>query len=86
MSVVCKDEDGQVLLFCKGADSVIFDRLSNSTSEQTIQETNEDLTSFGNSGLRTLLYSMKKLNAKDYHQWMGRYHVNIIQCIFFVLN
>uniref|UniRef100_A0A0E0AB15 P-type phospholipid transporter n=1 Tax=Oryza glumipatula TaxID=40148 RepID=A0A0E0AB15_9ORYZ len=28
MSVILKDEDGQILLFCKGADSIIFDRLA----------------------------------------------------------
>ncbi|KAJ6700921.1 putative PHOSPHOLIPID-TRANSPORTING ATPASE [Salix koriyanagi] len=28
MSVIVRDEDGQILLLCKGADSIIFDRLS----------------------------------------------------------
>ena len=28
MSVIVRDEDGQIFLLCKGADSIIFDRLA----------------------------------------------------------
>lgn len=77
MSVVVRDESNQILLFCKGADSVIFERVSQNTSRKALDDANADLTSFGNEGLRTLVYAMKKLNTREYNQWMTRYHVNI---------
>lgn len=39
---------------CKGADSIIFDRLDNTHSKH-IQETKTNLDNYGSIGLRTLL-------------------------------
>lgn len=36
MSVIVKDEDGKIILMCKGADSVILERLSQASLESEV--------------------------------------------------
>ena len=33
MSTIVKTEQGDIILYCKGADSIIFDRLANNITE-----------------------------------------------------
>ncbi|XP_024971436.1 probable phospholipid-transporting ATPase 4 [Cynara cardunculus var. scolymus] len=68
MSVIVKDETGQILLLCKGADSIIFDRLSKngrSFEEATIKHLNE----YGEAGLRTLAFAYRELEVSEYSAW-----------------
>ncbi|KAL1810608.1 hypothetical protein DCAR_0730319 [Daucus carota subsp. sativus] len=68
MSVIIRDEDGQIFLLCKGADSIICDRLSKSGrmfEEATMKHLNE----YGESGLRTLALAYKKLQETEYNAW-----------------
>ncbi|KAL3838195.1 hypothetical protein ACJIZ3_022786 [Penstemon smallii] len=68
MSVIIRDESGQILLLCKGADSIIFDRLSKNgrTYEQA---TTKHLNDYGEAGLRTLALAYKKLDEAEYTAW-----------------
>ncbi|KAJ6696313.1 putative PHOSPHOLIPID-TRANSPORTING ATPASE [Salix koriyanagi] len=72
MSVIVQDEDGQILLLCKGADSVIFDRLSKNgrIHEET---TTKHLTEYGEVGLRTLALAYKKLDEPEYSAWNNEF-------------
>jgi magnesium-transporting ATPase (P-type) len=54
MSVIIQDINDNIILYCKGADSVIFERL-NEKSQSIIEQTREDLDGFGREGLRTLV-------------------------------
>jgi len=67
MSVIVEDKDKNIFLMCKGADSVITDRLSKESLQGKIFiETDRVVTRFANEGLRTLYLAQKKLNRK---QW-----------------
>ncbi|KAL1829296.1 hypothetical protein ACET3Z_007708 [Daucus carota] len=68
MSVIVRDENGKIFLLCKGADSIIFDRLSKSGrifEEATMKHLNE----YGEAGLRTLALAYKKLEEAEYTAW-----------------
>ncbi|PIA42998.1 hypothetical protein AQUCO_02000449v1 [Aquilegia coerulea] len=72
MSVIVQDEDGQILLMCKGADSIILDRLSK-TGRLYEAETRRHLTEYGEAGLRTLAVAYKKLEDLEYHAWNSEF-------------
>ena len=55
---------------CKGADSVITERLSHeSLNSSTFKETDRVVTEFANEGLRTLYLSQKEINRKEWTTW-----------------
>ncbi|KAI3763388.1 hypothetical protein L1987_53845 [Smallanthus sonchifolius] len=68
MSVIIQDETGQILLLCKGADSIIFDRLSK--NGRVFEEaTTKHLNDYGEAGLRTLALAYRKLEESEYISW-----------------
>ncbi|ORX33448.1 hypothetical protein BD324DRAFT_639819 [Kockovaella imperatae] len=72
MSVVVRDPSGRIVLFCKGADSVIYERLARDQSplrEQTLGH----LEAFANGGLRTLCVAHRYLSEEEYSEWSKRY-------------
>ncbi|CAA0822414.1 Putative phospholipid-transporting ATPase 4, partial [Striga hermonthica] len=68
MSVIVRDETGQILLFCKGADSIIFDRLARN-GRMYEEATTKHLNEYGEAGLRTLALAYKKLDEVKYAAW-----------------
>ncbi|KAL0441390.1 UNVERIFIED_CONTAM: putative phospholipid-transporting ATPase 4 [Sesamum radiatum] len=68
MSVIIRDENDQILLLCKGADSIIFDRLS-SDGRMYLEATTKHLNDYGEAGLRTLALAYKKLDEAEYSAW-----------------
>lgn len=72
MSVIVQDEDGQIFLFCKGADSIILDRLSKN-GKMYEEDTRRHLTEYGEAGLRTLALSYKKLEESEYLTWNSEF-------------
>ncbi|KAI8836854.1 hypothetical protein BC829DRAFT_421625 [Chytridium lagenaria] len=70
--------DGRIMLLCKGADSVILDRLKDPAvlSEEeiaVIERTIDHLAEFGSEGLRTLLYASRELKREEYEAWAERW-------------
>ncbi|XP_052104565.1 phospholipid-transporting ATPase IF-like isoform X2 [Mytilus californianus] len=61
MSVIIKNEEGEVYLLCKGAESAILDRVIEGEKQITLQHVNE----FATYGLRTLVLAQRKLSEKD---------------------
>ncbi|OAD74275.1 hypothetical protein PHYBLDRAFT_177452 [Phycomyces blakesleeanus NRRL 1555(-)] len=57
-----------VVLYCKGADNVIIARLAPGQEEYS-QQTQEDLDSFSNDGLRTLVLGWRVLDPKYFETW-----------------
>ena len=76
MSIIVQEPDGgRVIVLCKGADNVIFERLKNKDKEeQVVQESTSDhLESFAGEGLRTLVIASAVLDPKMYEAWHGKY-------------
>ncbi|GMI93611.1 Aminophospholipid ATPase 5 [Hibiscus trionum] len=72
MSVIVSNEDGQILLLCKGADSIIFDRLSDNGRTYK-QETALHLLSYAEDGLRTLAFAYREIEAAEYESWNTKF-------------
>ncbi|CAA6666143.1 unnamed protein product [Spirodela intermedia] len=68
MSVIVRDESDQILLLCKGADSIIFDKLSKNGRIYE-EETCKHLCEYGEAGLRTLALAYRKLEESEYSAW-----------------
>ncbi|XP_034751745.1 phospholipid-transporting ATPase IC [Etheostoma cragini] len=67
MSIILKFPDGRIRLYCKGADTVIYERLSpNSRHKDTTQAA---LDIFANATLRTLCLCYKDISAEEYEAW-----------------
>lgn len=69
MSVILRtldDEDGheRILLLCKGADNVIFERLAPRIGDTFKEKTSEDLETFAGEGLRTLCLAQRYLSGE----------------------
>ncbi|CAA0828825.1 Putative phospholipid-transporting ATPase 9 [Striga hermonthica] len=65
MSVIVRDEEGRLLLLCKGADSVMFERLAKN-GRQFEQETREHVNEYADAGLRTLILAYRELSEDEY--------------------
>lgn len=73
MSVIARDPEGRIVLFCKGADSVIYERLAKDHDEELKQSTLKDLETFANGGLRTLCISQRYLEEQEFNEWSQTY-------------
>ncbi len=72
MSVVVRGPDGRLLLFCKGADSVIYERLAAKGNEHR-DATAEHMDEFAQAGLRTLCLAYAPVDATFYATWNAQY-------------
>ncbi|CAL5042267.1 unnamed protein product [Urochloa decumbens] len=72
MTVILKDEEDQILLFCKGADSIIFDRLAKNGRMYEV-DTTRHLNDYGEAGLRTLALSYRVLEESEYSSWNAEF-------------
>ncbi|PWN45004.1 phospholipid-translocating P-type ATPase [Ceraceosorus guamensis] len=74
MSVILRrHSDNAILLFTKGADSVIFER-AREGQEAIKANTDTSLEEFANNGLRTLCLGYKQISQHDYEEWAHLYH------------
>ncbi|KAI3727851.1 hypothetical protein L6452_16471 [Arctium lappa] len=73
MSVIVRDETGQIFMFCKGADTIIFDCLA-SNGKMFLEATTKNLNDYGDAGLRTLALAYKKLEETEYTNWYEKFH------------
>jgi P-type E1-E2 ATPase len=74
MSVIVQDSKGQILLYCKGADSIIMKRMDPDKNPD-LDATSRHLTVFADEGLRTLLVTYKIIPVDVYKSWAARYKV-----------
>ncbi|KAJ6220049.1 hypothetical protein RDWZM_005861 [Blomia tropicalis] len=72
MSVIIRNED-RIMLYCKGADTMIFERLDPSL-EGMKDITTEHLNKFASEGLRTLCLAKKDIDEAYFEQWKMRLH------------
>ncbi|CAL1710461.1 unnamed protein product [Somion occarium] len=73
MSVIVRNPQGQIVLYCKGADSVIYERLAADHDPELKEKTSKDMEAFANSGLRTLCIAYRYLTEQEYMEWQRIY-------------
>ncbi|TXT15875.1 hypothetical protein VHUM_00378 [Vanrija humicola] len=73
MSVVVRSPEGKIILYCKGADSVIYERLAQDQDEEIKNATLKDLENFANGGLRTLLIAYREMSEQEFEEWSKVY-------------
>lgn len=69
MSAIIRMPDGKIVLFCKGADSVIYSRLKRGEQTQLRKTTAEHLEMFAREGLRTLCIARREIDEDEYQRW-----------------
>ncbi|OBT97906.2 hypothetical protein VE01_03868 [Pseudogymnoascus verrucosus] len=75
MSAIIEMPDGKIVLFCKGADSMIYSRLKRGEQPELRRETAEHLEMFAREGLRTLCIAERELDPAEYSRWNQEYEV-----------
>uniref|UniRef100_A0A8C9VDR3 Phospholipid-transporting ATPase n=1 Tax=Scleropages formosus TaxID=113540 RepID=A0A8C9VDR3_SCLFO len=71
MSVIMRTPSGRIRLYCKGADSVIYERLADTSRYKEI--TLKHLEQFATEGLRTLCYAVADVPQASYLEWLEVY-------------
>uniref|UniRef100_A0A7N9DGS3 Phospholipid-transporting ATPase n=1 Tax=Macaca fascicularis TaxID=9541 RepID=A0A7N9DGS3_MACFA len=71
MSIIVRTPEGNIRLYCKGADTVIYERLHR--MNPTKQETQDALDIFANETLRTLCLCYKEIEEKEFAQWNKKF-------------
>uniref|UniRef100_A0A8C7W484 Phospholipid-transporting ATPase n=1 Tax=Oncorhynchus mykiss TaxID=8022 RepID=A0A8C7W484_ONCMY len=72
MSVIMRTPSGKIRLYCKGADTVVYDRLADSSRYKEI--TLKHLEQFATEGLRTLCFAVAEISESIYQQWLEVFH------------
>ncbi|XP_055326985.1 phospholipid-transporting ATPase ID isoform X3 [Sitodiplosis mosellana] len=70
MSVILRRND-KIILYCKGADNVVYDRL-NSDQIELKARTQEHLNKFAGEGLRTLALAERYIDEEFFYEWRKR--------------
>ncbi|XP_047410286.1 phospholipid-transporting ATPase IB-like [Sciurus carolinensis] len=71
MSIIVRTPAGHLRLYCKGADTVILERLSKDSL--FVEDTLKHLEYFATEGLRTLCVAYTDLTEKEYQDWLEKY-------------
>jgi phospholipid-translocating ATPase len=75
MSAIIRMPDGKIVLFCKGADSIIYARLKKGEQSELRRVTAEHLEMFAREGLRTLCIAQRVLDEEEYQMWNREHEV-----------
>ncbi|KAJ6663018.1 hypothetical protein lerEdw1_010839 [Lerista edwardsae] len=73
MSVIVRSPEGTLTLYCKGADTVLYELLHASCGPLK-EETKEHLDEFAGEGLRTLVVACRDLDEDWFAGWWRRHH------------
>ncbi|GBG85508.1 hypothetical protein CBR_g40147 [Chara braunii] len=71
-SVICRYPNGRLVLYCKGADNVIFERLADQ-GNRFKEITRHHLEKYGADGLRTLCLAYVDLDEDEYIAWNEKF-------------
>ncbi|EPX72943.1 phospholipid-transporting ATPase [Schizosaccharomyces octosporus yFS286] len=74
MSIIIRDRNNEIYLYCKGADSVILNKLAENNSSELIEKTTQDLSLFAAEGFRTLCIAERKLEKNEYLEWKVKFN------------
>ncbi|KAK2888484.1 phospholipid-transporting ATPase ID [Channa argus] len=73
MSVIVCSPEGKLTLYCKGADTIIYERLHPSCNK-LMEVTTGHLNEYAGDGLRTLVLAYKDLDKGYMEEWKQRHH------------
>ncbi|XP_063152014.1 phospholipid-transporting ATPase ID-like isoform X2 [Candoia aspera] len=73
MSVVVRNPSGKLTLYCKGADTILYELLHPSCRHLK-EETTDHLDEFAGEGLRTLVVAYRDLEEFYFEDWRQRHH------------
>ncbi|KAJ6245375.1 putative phospholipid-transporting atpase [Anaeramoeba flamelloides] len=76
MSIIVRDPEGNIILYCKGADNVIYERLNPKIYQQDNKIpdlTLEHLGEFATEGLRTLCFASRTIEEDQYLEWNKKF-------------
>ena len=74
MSIIVKDKDDKIWLYCKGADNVIFSRSEKKLENgKDISELEKKVDNFAVKGLRTLILARKQITKNEYFKFSEEY-------------
>ncbi|KAF8514608.1 aminophospholipid-transporting P-type ATPase [Gautieria morchelliformis] len=71
MSTIVRGPDGRIKLYCKGADTVILERLS--PNQPYTERTLQHLEDYATEGLRTLCIASRDIPDAEYRRWSAIY-------------
>lgn len=69
MSAIVRLPNGKIMLYCKGADSMIYSRLKLGQQAELRKTTASHLEMFASEGLRTLCVARRELGEEEYREW-----------------
>ena len=68
-TIIVKTPEGKIILYCKGADSIIEKRLSEKSNKEILVQCKYYVDKFSAQGLRTLFIAMKLLSENEYNNF-----------------
>ncbi|XP_066062824.1 phospholipid-transporting ATPase ID isoform X10 [Chamaea fasciata] len=71
MSVIVRSPEGKIRLYCKGADTILLERL-HPVNQDLTGITTDHLNEYAGEGLRTLVLAYKDLEESYYKDWSER--------------
>ena len=67
MSTIFRCPDGRIRMYCKGADTVILERLAKDNT--VVDATMQHLEDYATEGLRTLCLAMREIDEQEFREW-----------------
>ncbi|KAM9310665.1 phospholipid-transporting ATPase ID [Pholidichthys leucotaenia] len=68
MSVIVRNPEGRIRLYCKGADTVLLERL-HPCNQELMSITSDHLNEYAADGLRTLALAYRDLSEEEWESW-----------------
>ncbi|XP_071767289.2 phospholipid-transporting ATPase ID [Centroberyx gerrardi] len=68
MSVIVRNPEGRIRLYCKGADTLLFERL-HPCNQELMNITSDHLNEYAADGLRTLALAYRDLSEEQWEAW-----------------
>ncbi|KAK3671974.1 aminophospholipid translocase [Recurvomyces mirabilis] len=75
MSCIYRCPDGKIRCYCKGADTVILERLA--IRDEIVEKTLLHLEEYASEGLRTLCLAMREVPEAEFREWQDVYNTAI---------
>ena len=72
-TIIVRNPENKIILYCKGADSIIEQRLSKNTNKAILSQCKYYVDKFSAQGLRTLFIAMKVLSENEYKLFFKEY-------------
>ena len=72
MSVIVRNPEGEIYLYCKGADIAVFPLLA-SEQRSAVVQVEADVEAFSQEGLRTLVLAYRRLSEEEWRTFSDQY-------------